>query len=114
MPDRRRNAIPLRDEADAIAMANDSHYGLAAYVWAHDIGTALRAAQAIESGWVQVNQGLGQQPGHSRWRLQAERHRPRILPGRDARQLHPTQERESESRHAAPAIGAIACRYIQH
>ena len=62
MPDRRRNAIPWRDEADAIAMANDSHYGLAAYVWAHDIGTALRAAQAIESGWVQVNQGLGQQP----------------------------------------------------
>jgi betaine-aldehyde dehydrogenase len=46
-------------------MANDSHYGLAAYVWTHDIGTALRTAHAIESGWVQVNQGLGQQPGHS-------------------------------------------------
>ena len=58
-------AIPWRDEADAIRMANDSHYGLAAYVWTHDLGTALRAAHAIESGWVQVNQGLGQQPGHS-------------------------------------------------
>ncbi|MFO1028849.1 MAG: aldehyde dehydrogenase family protein [Acetobacteraceae bacterium] len=58
-------AIPWRDEADAIRMANDSHYGLAAYVWTHDIGTALRTAHAIESGWVQVNQGLGQQPGHS-------------------------------------------------
>ena len=58
-------AIPWRDEADAIRMANDSHYGLAAYVWTHDIGIALRAAHAIESGWVQVNQGLGQQPGHS-------------------------------------------------
>jgi betaine-aldehyde dehydrogenase len=58
-------AIPWRDEADAIRMANDSHYGLAAYVWTHDIGSALRAAHAIESGWVQVNQGLGQQPGHS-------------------------------------------------
>ncbi len=58
-------AIPWRDEADAIRMANDSHYGLAAYVWTHDIGTALRTAHDIESGWVQVNQGLGQQPGHS-------------------------------------------------
>jgi acyl-CoA reductase-like NAD-dependent aldehyde dehydrogenase len=58
-------AIPWRDDADAIRMANDSHYGLAAYVWTHDIGSALRTAHAVESGWVQVNQGLGQQPGHS-------------------------------------------------
>jgi betaine-aldehyde dehydrogenase len=58
-------AIPWRDEDDAIRMANDSHYGLAAYVWTHEIGRALRAAHAIQSGWVQVNQGLGQLPGHS-------------------------------------------------
>jgi acyl-CoA reductase-like NAD-dependent aldehyde dehydrogenase len=58
-------AIPWREEADAIRMANDSHYGLAAYVWTREIGSALRTAHAIESGWVQVNQGLGQQPGHS-------------------------------------------------
>jgi acyl-CoA reductase-like NAD-dependent aldehyde dehydrogenase len=58
-------AIPWRDEEEAIRMANDSHYGLAAYVWTHEIGSGLRAAHAIESGWVQVNQGLGQQPGHS-------------------------------------------------
>jgi betaine-aldehyde dehydrogenase len=58
-------AIPWRNEIEAIRMANDSHYGLAAYVWTHDIGSALRTAHAIESGWVQVNQGLGQQPGHS-------------------------------------------------
>ena len=58
-------AIPWRNEEDAIRMANDSHYGLAAYVWTHEIGSGLRAAHAIESGWVQVNQGLGQQPGHS-------------------------------------------------
>jgi acyl-CoA reductase-like NAD-dependent aldehyde dehydrogenase len=58
-------AIPWRDEADAIRMANDNHNGLAAYVWTREIGSALRAAHAIESGWVQVNQRLGQQPGHS-------------------------------------------------
>jgi acyl-CoA reductase-like NAD-dependent aldehyde dehydrogenase len=45
-------AIPWKDEADAIRMANDSHYGLAAYVWTHDIGNGLRTAHAIESGWV--------------------------------------------------------------
>ncbi len=58
-------AIPWTDEADAIRMANDTHYGLAAYVWTHDIGTALRTAHAIESGWVQINQGFGQFPGQS-------------------------------------------------
>jgi acyl-CoA reductase-like NAD-dependent aldehyde dehydrogenase len=58
-------AIPWREEEDAIRMANDSHYGLAAYVWTHEIGRGLRAAHAIQSGWVQVNQGLGQAPGHS-------------------------------------------------
>jgi acyl-CoA reductase-like NAD-dependent aldehyde dehydrogenase len=58
-------AIPWKEEAEVIGMANDSHYGLAAYVWTHDIGRALRTAHAIEAGWVQVNQGLGQSPGHS-------------------------------------------------
>lgn len=58
-------AIPWRDEADAIRMANDSHYGLAAYVWTPDIGSGLRAAHAIESGWIQFNQGGGQAPDHS-------------------------------------------------
>ena len=58
-------AIRWSDEADVIGMANDTHYGLAAYVWTHEIGRALRAAHAIEAGWVQINQGLGQTPGHS-------------------------------------------------
>jgi len=58
-------AIPWKDEDEVIRMANDSHYGLAAYVWSHDIGRALRTAHAVEAGWVQVNQGLGQAMGHS-------------------------------------------------
>ena len=58
-------AIRWSDEAEAIRMANDSHYGLAAYVWTHDIRAGLRTAHAIESGWVQVNQGGGQVPGMS-------------------------------------------------
>jgi len=58
-------AIPWRDEAEVIRMANDTHYGLAAYVWTRDMGTGLRTAHAIEAGWVQVNQGIGQLPGQS-------------------------------------------------
>ena len=43
-------AIPWREEEEAIRMANDPHHGLAAYVWTHEIGIALRAAHAIASG----------------------------------------------------------------
>ena len=45
-------AIPWRDEAEAIRMANDSHYGLAAYVWTHDIGSwaVRRACDRIRLG----------------------------------------------------------------
>ena len=58
-------AIKWTDEQEAIRMANDTHYGLAGYVWTKDIGRALRTAHALEAGWVQINQGLGQSPGHS-------------------------------------------------
>lgn len=58
-------AIPWTDEDEVIRMANDSHYGLAAYIWTHDLGRAMRAARDVEAGWVQVNQGGGQIAGQS-------------------------------------------------
>ena len=56
-------SIAWSEETEAIKMANDTHYGLAAYVWSRDISKALRTAHAIDAGWVQVNQGIGQVVG---------------------------------------------------
>jgi acyl-CoA reductase-like NAD-dependent aldehyde dehydrogenase len=53
------------DLDEAVDMANATHYGLAAYVWTHDLSMAISTAHRIDSGWVQVNQGLGQFPGQS-------------------------------------------------
>ena len=48
-------AIPFDDEAQAVAMANDVRYGLAAYLWTGDAERANRVALALEAGMVWVN-----------------------------------------------------------
>ena len=45
-------------EAEAIALANDSEFGLAAYFYSRDIGRVMRVAERLESGIVGVNTGL--------------------------------------------------------
>jgi acyl-CoA reductase-like NAD-dependent aldehyde dehydrogenase len=47
--------VPFEDEADAIALANDSLYGLSGSIWTRDIGRALRVARWIESGNLSIN-----------------------------------------------------------
>ena len=49
------SVIKFKDEADVIAMANDSTYGLGGAVWSKDIHRALRVAQSIETGRMWVN-----------------------------------------------------------
>ncbi|MEG3618747.1 NADP-dependent succinate-semialdehyde dehydrogenase [Magnetovibrio sp. PR-2] len=46
------------DEADVIAKANDTPYGLAAYFYARDIGRVYRVAEALEYGIVGINEGI--------------------------------------------------------
>jgi 5-carboxymethyl-2-hydroxymuconic-semialdehyde dehydrogenase len=47
--------IPFGDEADALRMANDVPYGLAAYLWTSDIGRGHRMARDLEAGMIWVN-----------------------------------------------------------
>ena len=46
------------DDAEAIALANDTEFGLCAYFYSRDVGRIFRAAEAIESGIVGVNVGI--------------------------------------------------------
>jgi succinate-semialdehyde dehydrogenase/glutarate-semialdehyde dehydrogenase len=48
----------FHDEAEAIRMANDTDYGLAAYFYARDIGRIWRIAEALEYGMVGINEGI--------------------------------------------------------
>jgi succinate-semialdehyde dehydrogenase/glutarate-semialdehyde dehydrogenase len=50
--------IPFRTEEDAIRIANDTPYGLAAYFYSDNIHRCWRVAEALESGMVGVNEGL--------------------------------------------------------
>jgi hypothetical protein len=47
--------MTFRDAEEAIALANDSHYGLTASVWTRDKKAAQRAAERLEAGGVTVN-----------------------------------------------------------
>jgi len=47
--------LPFEDEADAIALANATDYGLSGSIWTRDLSRAVRVARAVESGNLSVN-----------------------------------------------------------
>jgi acyl-CoA reductase-like NAD-dependent aldehyde dehydrogenase len=47
--------LPFEDEAEAVAMANDTAYGLSGSIWTRDVGRALRVARGVEVGNLSVN-----------------------------------------------------------
>lgn len=53
------SAIPFKDEKEAIAIANDTHYGLSGAVWTQNLDTAIRVARALRTGQVVVNRPTG-------------------------------------------------------
>ncbi|SFT95964.1 NAD-dependent succinate-semialdehyde dehydrogenase [Arthrobacter sp. ov118] len=56
------SVIPFDTEEEVIAAANDSEYGLAAYVFTEDLRRGLRVSERIESGMVALNRGLVSDP----------------------------------------------------
>ena len=46
---------PFGDEAEAVALANATDYGLAAYIWTGDVARAHRVAHAVEAGMTWIN-----------------------------------------------------------
>jgi NAD(P)-dependent dehydrogenase (short-subunit alcohol dehydrogenase family) len=74
--------IPFRDEEEAIALANDTIYGLSGSIWTSDGAKALRVARALESGRAVGQHEHVRAGGDAVRRLQAVRLRPRAGPAR--------------------------------
>jgi acyl-CoA reductase-like NAD-dependent aldehyde dehydrogenase len=49
------SVLPFDDEAEAVALANDTEYGLSGSIWTRDVGRAIRVARGIETGTLSVN-----------------------------------------------------------
>jgi acyl-CoA reductase-like NAD-dependent aldehyde dehydrogenase len=47
--------IPFEDEAEALAIANDTIYGLSGSIWTNNAGRAMRVSRGLESGTISVN-----------------------------------------------------------
>ena len=54
--------LTFRDEAEVIERANDTQYGLAAYLYTKDLGRALRTSEQLEFGMVGVNDPMPASP----------------------------------------------------
>jgi acyl-CoA reductase-like NAD-dependent aldehyde dehydrogenase len=46
---------PFEDEAEGVAIANATPYGLSGSIWTENVGRAIRVARAVESGNLSVN-----------------------------------------------------------
>ena len=84
--------MPFDDEAHAVALANDTEYGLSGSIFTNDLGRGLRVARAVEAGNLSVNSHAVGALLDAVRRLQAVRPRPRARPGR-AERVHRGEER---------------------
>ena len=68
--------LPSTTEDEAVAAANDTEYGLVAYLFTEDLDRALRRRERLETGMVGLNTGRRLQPGRAVRRREAVRARP--------------------------------------
>jgi succinate-semialdehyde dehydrogenase/glutarate-semialdehyde dehydrogenase len=54
--------VLFTDESEAIRLANDTEYGLVAYVYTSDLARGLRVTEQLESGMIGLNRGLVSDP----------------------------------------------------
>jgi succinate-semialdehyde dehydrogenase/glutarate-semialdehyde dehydrogenase len=54
--------IRVRDDADAVTVANATEMGLASYVYTRDLARGLRVAERLEAGMVGLNRGIVSDP----------------------------------------------------
>ena len=64
-------------DAEAIRPANDTHFGLAAYVFSESLERALNVAESLEVGMVSINKGALSDPAAPFWRCEGVGRRPR-------------------------------------
>ena len=63
--------VTFTSEDEAVALANDTPFGLAAYVYTGDLARAMRVGERIEAGMVGINRGLISDPAAPVRRRQA-------------------------------------------
>ena len=99
------------DVDEAVAMANSTRFGLAAYVWTHDLPTAIRASERLEFGMVGVNEwtpqaveapfvgwkesGIGRESAPKDSRSTSKPSSSRLAGCSDGRAAHPPSTRRS-------------------
>ena len=54
--------VTFDTDAEAIALANSTEYGLIAYVYSSDLKRAIRTAEALEAGMIAINRGVVSDP----------------------------------------------------
>ncbi|MCS6039571.1 aldehyde dehydrogenase family protein [Klebsiella pneumoniae subsp. pneumoniae] len=79
----------VKNDEEAIQLANDSHYGLGGAVFSQDIERAKRMASAIETGMVYINLAHRYRAGAAVWRREAFRLRSGALRSRHQRVCEP-------------------------
>ena len=98
---------PFDSEAEVVAAANDTEYGLVSYVFTNDLRRALRVAEALETGMVGLNQGVVSNPAAPFGGIKQSGPGPRGRIGRHRRVPGDQVHRHRHELSHAPVAGSV-------